>query len=172
MDLEATLEDLAPRLLRYTRGLAPDPALAEEAAQEALTALVARWRRLGPPDEPAAFAFVVARRRLHRARWKRRFFEPLESWLEGGGAKTPTPSPGSDPENRAQVRQDLDRTLAALSGLPAEQREALLLTVAGEVDVASAASILGISRSAVKMRVHRARQKLLGILEKNDGRSA
>ena len=158
MDLETTLTDLAPRLLRYCRGLAADSALAEEAAQESLTALVSRWRRLGPPEEPAAFAFVVARRRLRRAQWRQRLFEPLEKVFEG---KSPKP----DPEAQAQERQTLDHTLVALEGLPREQREALLLVVAGEFDTAGAAQVLGISRSALKMRVHRARQRLHTLLE-------
>ena len=158
MDLETTLTDLAPRLLRYCRGLARNPALAEEAAQEALTALVGRWRRLGPPEDPAAFAFVVARRRLRRAEWRLRLFEPLEKVFAG-------PSPTADPEVRAAERQALGQTLEALAALPREQREALLLVVAGELDTVRAAQVLGISRSALKMRVHRARQRLHTMLE-------
>lgn len=162
MDLENTLNEIAPRLLRYCRGLAADPAFAEEAAQEALTALVGRWRHLGPPEEPAAFAFVVARRRLRRAEWRQRLFEPLEKVLEGKSSKP-------NPETRAAERQALGHTLAALDKLPREQREALLLVVAGELDTVRAAQVLGISRSALKMRVHRARQRLHGMLETHHG---
>ncbi len=158
MDLETTLSELAPGLLRYCLGLASRRPLAEEAAQEALTALVARWRRHGPPESPQAFAFTVARRRLRRAQLRQRLLEPLERVRHGR-------SPRPDPEARALARTELTRTLAALDGLPRGHRDALLLVAAGELDTASAAGVLGISRSALKMRVHRARQSLKVLLE-------
>ncbi len=158
MDLETTICELAPRLLRYCLGLAADRPLAEESAQEALAALVARWRRYGPPESPQAFAFTVARRRLRRAQLRQRLLEPLERIRHGA-------SPRPDPEARTLARADLERTLAALDRLPRGHREALLLVAAGELSTASAAGVLGISRSALKMRVHRARQSLNALLE-------
>ncbi len=158
MDLEATLCELAPRLLRYCLGFAGDRPRAEDGAQEALTALVARWRRHGPPDSPQAFAFTVARRRMRRAILRQRLLEPLEKVLSGRG-------PNPDPEERALARADLKRTLEALHSLPRGHREALLLVAAGELETASAAKVLGISKSALKMRVHRARRSLHVLLE-------
>ncbi|MEO1369182.1 MAG: sigma-70 family RNA polymerase sigma factor, partial [Acidobacteriota bacterium] len=79
MDLDTTLDELAPALLRFCRGRSGDAGLAEDAAQEALMALVDRWRRLGPPSSPAAFAFTVARRRLGRRLTARRLWAPLEA---------------------------------------------------------------------------------------------
>ncbi len=163
MDLETTLAELAPGLLRYCLGVAADRPLAEDGAQEALAALAARWRRHGPPDSPEAFVFTVARRRLHRALLRRRLLEPLERAAIG---RSPTP----DPETRAVARADLRRTLDALRDLPRGHRDALLLVTAGELDTASAAGVLGISRSALKMRVHRARQRLHVLLDDDGGR--
>jgi len=40
VDLEATLRDIAPRLLRYCAGSLRDASLGEEIAQESLAALV------------------------------------------------------------------------------------------------------------------------------------
>jgi RNA polymerase sigma-70 factor (ECF subfamily) len=161
MDLDATLTDLAPKLLRYCLGVAADRSLAEEAAQDALTALVHRWRRHGPPDSPPAFAFTVARRRARRARLKQRLLEPLGK-LENGHQPKP------DPERLAVDRDRLRHTFGALDRLPRGHRDALLLVAAGELDVAAAAEVLGISHSALKMRVHRARQKLRDLLEDRD----
>ncbi|MEM8934108.1 MAG: sigma factor, partial [Acidobacteriota bacterium] len=67
------MSDLAPGLLRYCRGRERDPSTAEEAAQDALVALVDRWQRHGPPDQPRAFAFAIARRRLARRAMRRRW---------------------------------------------------------------------------------------------------
>ncbi|MEZ5330916.1 MAG: hypothetical protein R2991_02430 [Thermoanaerobaculia bacterium] len=63
MELERTVATLVPRVLRYC-GATRSWELAEDVAQEALTAVVHRWRTTGPPDSPIAFALVVARRRL------------------------------------------------------------------------------------------------------------
>jgi RNA polymerase sigma-70 factor (ECF subfamily) len=162
MDLEATLSDLAPRLLRYCLGLAADRRSAEDAAQEALTALVSRWRRHGPPGSAAAFAFTVARRRAKRARFRQLLSEPLERLRNGR-----CPNPG--PEELALRRDEMRRTANALERLPRGHREALLLVAAGGLDTAGAAEVLGISRSAVKMRVHRARRRLKDLLEDRHG---
>jgi len=49
--------------------------------------------------------------------------------------------------------------------LPGKDREALLLVAAGELGLAESARVLGISLSALKMRVHRARKRLQQLLE-------
>ena len=162
MDLEPLLAELARPLLRYCLGRTGDPALAEEAAQEALTALVQRCRRSGPPESPAAFVFAIARRRAGRLVLRRRLAEPL-AFLWGSAS----PEPG--PEERAVVRSDLRRTHVALGRLSRGDREALLLVVAGELPLAEGARLLSISLSALKMRLHRARQRLAALLEESDG---
>ncbi|MEM1204455.1 MAG: RNA polymerase sigma factor [Acidobacteriota bacterium] len=151
-DLEATVTALAPRLLRYCVGRSGDPGLAEDASQEALTALVQSWRLHGPPESPEGFAFVVARRRLGRRLLRRRLMEPLDA-LFGKAAE-------EDPHRELLARDDLESALVALAGLSPKLREALLLVAAGELDTATAAEVLGISTSALKMRISRAREAL------------
>mgnify|MGYP001819043924 CR=1 FL=1 len=58
----------------------------------------------------------------------------------------------------------------ALASLPERQRQALLLAATGDLDVRSAAQVLGISESAFKMRVHRARRRLVSRMELNHGK--
>ena len=163
MELETAVKELAPQLLRYSLGKMGDAGLAEEVAQDALAALVQRWRRHGPPECPAAFAFAVARRRAGRVNFQRRLLEPLNALLDGH-----SPLPG--PEERATLRTDLARTLAALRRLSGPDREALLLVGAAELGPTEGARVLGISVPALKMRVHRARKRLLQLLEENDGK--
>jgi len=166
VDLEETLRELAPRLLRYGLARCGDPALAEEAAQEGLVALALRWRRAGPPEHAAGFAFAVTRRRLFRALARRRLLAPLAA-LRNGHGRHPEP----DPERRALSRADLGRTLGAIRRLPPHEREALLLAVVGELPGDEAAAVAGVSRSAFKMRVLRARRRLQAALaqEPRDG---
>jgi RNA polymerase sigma-70 factor (ECF subfamily) len=135
-----------------------DPALAEEIAQDCLAALVQRWRRLGPPDSAEAFVFAVARRRAGRALFRSRLWAPIEGII-GNGDGAPSP------ERRAIERSEQRRVLAAVSRLPRIEREALLLVAFGELGTEEAASVLGISPSALKMRVHRARHSLTALLE-------
>jgi RNA polymerase sigma-70 factor (ECF subfamily) len=158
MDLEDTVRDLAPQLLRFSLGHTGDAALAEEVAQEALTALVQRWRRHGPPECPAAFAFAVARRRAFRLRLKRRLLEPLQTLFDW---HSPEPSPEEQAVSRAAGR----RLLAALRRLAPGDREALLLVGVEGLELSRGAEILGVSLSAIKMRVHRARKRLVLLLK-------
>lgn len=161
MELEATVNELAPGLLRYCLGRTGDAGLAEEVAQEALTALVGRWRRYGPPRSPQAFAFGIARRRAGRLMLRRRLWAPLESAL---GAHSPAP----DPARQTETRDRLAAVVRSLSRLPQKDREALLLVAAGELPLVPAAALLGISVPALKMRLHRARGRLGELMEGGD----
>jgi len=162
MELEATLAALAPDLLRLALGLTGDRAEAEDVVQEALAALVRYWRTDGPPDSPAAFACTVIRRQAVRRGVQRRALAPIEDAPEGAD-----PSPA--PDEAAHGRRQLDTALRALARLETGDREAILLSAAG-LGVDEAASVLGISPSALKMRVHRARLRLARELERGDGR--
>ena len=150
MDLEETVNELAPRLLRYCRGRLYDAEAARDVAQTALTALVARWRKSGPPDSPEAFAFRIASRRAGRARflsWRGTSLEELA---------TEPDSAADDFEGRSALRA-LRRDLRRLSE---KERNALLLVAVAELSTAAAARTLAISESALKMRVSRARARL------------
>src|SRR3954465_15456426 len=67
VDLETVAAALAPRLVAYATGRTGCRSTGQDIAQEALAALVLRWRRFGPPESPEAFVFAVARRRAGRA---------------------------------------------------------------------------------------------------------
>ena len=161
VDLESALRDLAPRLFRYAVGRTGDANLAEDVAQECLTALVARWRRYGPPNSIEAFAFAIARRRATRAALRRRLWLPIEHAL---GARDGRP----DPETCAIGRAMRDSMTAAIRRLPARDREALLLVAGGGLSTAQAAETLDISPSALKVRTFRARRRLTLLLENHD----
>lgn len=60
-------------------------------------------------------------------------------------------------EVRARVRKAIDR-------LPASYRTVLLLRDIEELDTAEAARVMGLSPNALKIRLHRARQALAGLL--------
>ncbi len=153
VDLDATLRDLAPRLLRYCAGALRDTSLGEEIAQECLAALVKAWQAGRPPDNPDAFVFAIGRRRVRRALVRRRLLVPVHALFDRRDR-------APNPEQQLLQEERRTRVAAAISQLSPSEREALLLVVAGENTIADAASVLGISTSALKMRLFRARHDL------------
>lgn len=164
VDLDEAVGALAPRVLRYAVARLGDMSLAEDVAQESLAALVRRCRNGGAPESVEAFVFAIARRRVGRLVWRRRLWLPLD---QAAGARDAGPTP----EAMAIGRDDARRMRAALARLSGRDREALLLVALGELTMADAASALGLSVPAVKMRVHRARARLAALLGDGHDRS-
>lgn len=158
MELDDVIADLAPRLLAFCRGSFRDPDLAADAAQEALAALVDRWRRLGPPESPSAFVFAVARRRAGRWFGRRRAEESLDGLAERAEAEPPI-------DETLAIREEFAAMTAALARLRRRDREALLLVAVAELPHAEAARIAATSVGAFKMRLSRARRRLAALLE-------
>lgn len=153
MDVTALVTRLSPPLNFYCRARTHCPFLAEETAQDALTALVQRCARDDPPENPEAFVFTIARRRLRRRRWWQRARLPLDAAREATATD-------ADPELRSVQRDDARRLMAAVGRLQPAEREALMLIAVHGLDAASGARRLGITASAFRMRTHRARRRL------------
>jgi RNA polymerase sigma-70 factor (ECF subfamily) len=158
VDLDRVITELAPRVLRYVTARLGDSGVAEEIAQESLASLVRCCRNGSAPDSADAYVFAIARRRVGRAVWRRRLWLPLEA---AAGARTAGPSP----EAKVIARSEEHRVRSALARLSRRDREAILLVALGEMTTADAARTLGVSVSAVKMRVSRARARLTALLE-------
>ena len=94
---------------------------------------------------------------LDHLRDPRRGHAPLDEAAVGGD---PAPGPAESLE-----RSELGRTLeAALARLTPEQREAFLLKHLEGYSYEEMAELLGVAPAALKMRVHRARDALQGLL--------
>jgi RNA polymerase sigma-70 factor (ECF subfamily) len=158
VDLETVAAELAPRLIAYAFARTRCRATAEDVAQDALVALVSRWRRLGPPESPEAFVFAIARRRAGRASLRRALLSPLD-WLSD------TPVAGGSIDDAYEQRAELAAVFKGLRTLARRDREVLLLRAIGELDLAAIAAVTGSSEGAVKMRLHRARRRLRLVLE-------
>jgi RNA polymerase sigma factor (sigma-70 family) len=143
---------------RLVRGLLPttgDLAAAEEAAQEAMTRVFARWGRIGRLESPIGYAYVVAINLLRRR--SRRRWMPL-----GREALDPRPDPAREVADRDQIAR-------ALAALPEGERDAVLLVSYLGLSSEEAAEALGIKPASVRSRVHRARTALLELKEEKDG---
>lgn len=140
-------------VLRRTQ--TPDDA-ADVIAETFLTA----WRRLDEvPADPQAqlWLYGVARRVLanHRRGERRRsaLADRLQADLERSWYQ---------PEYGGQDAQ----IAAAFGRLPAEQRELLALSAWEDLDAGQIATVLGCSRNAARIRLHRARRRLADELER------
>jgi RNA polymerase sigma-70 factor (ECF subfamily) len=157
VDLDATVTSLAPRLVAYATGRTGCRSTGEDVAQDALTALVVRWKRHGPPESPEAFAFAIARRRAGRAVLRRALARPLDFVL--------ATQADANAIDAYEQRAELQTVMATMRRLRSADREVLLLRAAGELSLNEIAIVTRSSVAAVKMRLHRARSRLTELVK-------
>lgn len=133
---------------RFARTLCSTPEDAEDAAQEALIVL---YRKIGTLRASAALAswmFQIVRhecvRRARRA-------------LHISASSTPSESSAED---AALARLEVERIIASIAVLPPEQRAVLVLRDVQGLSGKATAQALGLSRAAMKSRLHRGRETL------------
>src|SRR6185312_2443095 len=134
-----------PHVQRFARSLCATPQDAEEAVQEALIALFRKIGTLRVAGALMSWLFQVVRHEcMRRARLS---------------LHTPaTLDVARSTEELAFVRLEIERVIRCVSELPAEQREVLILRDLQGLSGAETASALGLERSAMKSRLHRARE--------------
>jgi RNA polymerase sigma-70 factor (sigma-E family) len=142
-------------LVRLAALLVRDMATAEEVVQDSFVAMHANWRRLRDSGKASSYLLrcVVNRSRSvlrHRLVAERHMLQP------------PPEMPGA--EQGAMTLLERSAVVAALRGLPARQREALVLRYYADLPEAEIASAMGISQGAVKSHVSRAMSALRGVL--------
>lgn len=126
-----------PRLRRVARSVTPDPHRADDLVQATLEKLFVAWPRLERRDEPPwAYAHVTLVNTLlaeERRPWRR--------------AEVSTPSTEMDGRVRDRVTEVTDRVTlqAALAGLPARQRIAVVLRHLEGLSVRETAEAMGCS---------------------------
>ncbi len=147
------------RVLAYAlRRVGPDRA--QDVVAE--TFLVA-WRHLRKaPEDPLPWLYRLAgNAAANDGRALRRGLRLQERARVGAVTTLASALAASDHAERVG---DTDWVLAALRRLSPRDQEALRLTVWEDLDVATAAAAMGCSTAAMKVRVHRARRRLAGLL--------
>lgn len=146
-----------PRLRRYARSLVFDPSAADDLVQTALERALAHWHQFDQRRDILVWVISIAhnahmddrRRRSHLVS-----VEPLD--LQDG------PDAVAGPVSDPGLRLDL---VAALSRLPVEQREPLLLVTLEQLSYAECAEVLHIPIGTVMSRVSRGRAALRALLD-------
>ncbi len=159
---EALFERCHPQVRAYVLRRAPQ-AIVEDVVSE--TFLVA-WRALDSvPGEPLPWLYGVARRTLANHRRGHLRSAALSARL--------TRTLVSPPEQEGPVSQEVEPQLRnALLALTVREREALLLVAWEGLSPAQAASALGCSSAAFRVRLHRARGHLVQLLERASSEAA
>lgn len=153
----------APALVRFFRAAVADHYQAEDlAAATFVSAIEALPRFRGSVEAFGSWLFQIARHELydHRRKEARSRMEPLEDKLSEAAAA----DGALDPEELAVERLDADRVMVAIRQLPPQQREVLLLRIAGGLTVSEVATILGKTPGAVRALNHRGLTSLARIL--------
>jgi RNA polymerase sigma factor (sigma-70 family) len=151
---ETLFERCHPDVVAYVLRRAPRAAVEDVVSETFLVA----WRALdGVPEEPLPWLYGVARRTLANHRRGRRRSAALSARLVHTAAPPP-PEPEVLGEGIAPTLRE------ALLALSEREREALLLVAWEGLSPAQAASALGCSGAAFRVRLHRARGNLAQLL--------
>jgi RNA polymerase sigma-70 factor (sigma-E family) len=138
-------------LLRLAVLLVRDRETAEEVVQDAFVAMHGTWGRLRDPERALAYlrkTVVNRARSVLRRRGVERRHLPGPAVDRPTGVAAGADAAAVDAERRAHV-------LDALRALPRRQREVLALRYYADLDEATIAQTLGISRGAVKSHASR-----------------
>ncbi|MBI2299770.1 MAG: RNA polymerase sigma factor [Armatimonadetes bacterium] len=149
-------------LYRLCWELLGDPDAAADAVQEAFTGA---WSRIAKLRHPEAFASwlrmaaVNACRHHHRRTWWQR------TWTDVFGERPEEQSdPGGGPAHRVESEELTREVRRALSGLPAAQREVIVLHHLEGLPLDQIAALLGVAEGTVKSRLGRGRARLAELL--------
>ncbi len=144
------------------RRLVGDPHLAGDVAQETL---IRAWKSLPNFRGDAQLSTWLHRITVntawtHKRRAKRHLGTPLEEIGE-----LPAPVDVSDPEFAGEIAELRDRLRWALDSLPESQRQIVVMKDVYGWSHAEIAESAGITVTAAKVRLHRARARLARMLE-------
>ncbi|MFI6496332.1 SigE family RNA polymerase sigma factor [Nonomuraea typhae] len=143
-----------PGLMRTAYLLTGDRHAAEDLVQSALERAYVAWRRVSAADDPDAYV-----RRILINVHARRHRRGLKEFLMARG-ETPEQVAGGDTMAQAEDRSMLMR---ALAGLPARQREAVVLRYWEDLTETQAAAAMGCSAGTVKSNAAKGIAKLRAI---------
>ncbi len=158
-DFCAELLALIPHLRAFARGLCGRPDMADDLVQETVMKAWVAHDRYVAGTNMKAWTFTILRNHfLNENRRSRRLTEIAE------GAGHPDLIAAASQEDAVHV-SDLQ---SALSRLPEDRREALLLVGAGGFSYEEAAQVCGVPIGTIKSRVARGRAQLMAMLDDAD----
>ncbi len=163
MVTRANLEQLyatwAPDVRRFAYWLTHDAAAADDITSETFVRALTRFESIRT-ESVKGYLLTIARNLVLTESRRRRRLRPLDAEHR---------DPGRDPATQAEAKSDMESVLRAVNDLPPGEREALVLRAVEELPYDEIARVLGISVVAVKVRVHRARARLIARTGRTQG---
>jgi RNA polymerase sigma-70 factor, ECF subfamily len=153
----------APSLFRFFMASVGDRHLAEDLTGSTFVSAIEGLPKFrGPVEALGGWLFQIARHDLydHRRKQSRSRIEPLDENLTEATRSDAT----VDPEELAIDRLEGSRVLVAMRELSPDQREVLLLRMAGGMTAPEVAAVLGKTTGAVKALQHRGLASLARVL--------
>ncbi|MEU3724197.1 RNA polymerase sigma factor [Streptomyces sp. NPDC031705] len=156
--LTTVVMESQPHVRKFALSLCASPQDAEDAAQEALIILYRKIGTLRATGALASWMFRIVRNECLRQ------VRVLASRSEGAA---PAPEAAAEPsaEDAVLHRLEVERVAAAVSALPRDQRQVLIMRDIQGLPGRTVAHALGLSSAAMKSRLHRARATLRHSLE-------
>ncbi|MFH9726469.1 RNA polymerase sigma factor [Streptomyces sp. NPDC017254] len=151
--LTTVVMESQPHVRRFALSLCASPQDAEDAAQEALIILYRKIGTLRATGALASWMFRIVRNECLR------HVRQLVSRREEAPAE-PEASTERSAEDAVLHRLEVERIAAAVSALPRDQRQVLIMRDVQDLPGKAVAHSLGLSNSAMKSRLHRARAAL------------
>jgi RNA polymerase sigma-70 factor (ECF subfamily) len=160
---EEFFERYSPAVFGYLHRMSGDRHLAEDLTSETFYRAIRSIDGFRGDSSLKTWLIRIARNLyLNRKRSDERS-SSLEELEEKG---TTTASADPDPESRLIREEEGEVVRRALGALPEDDRSILLLSAEEELSCREIGEVLGISITAVKTRLFRARRRLAGLLEK------
>jgi RNA polymerase sigma-70 factor (ECF subfamily) len=151
------LTALLPQVRAFARFLCQgDRAAADDLAQDALSRAWAARASFEPGSQMRAWLFVIVRNVFYSDRRKAWRSVALDQDAAERTLKT---------EGGQREALELDDVRRALTMLPEDQRDALILVTAGGLSYEEAAAVCDCAVGTIKSRVNRARKALLEIID-------
>jgi RNA polymerase sigma-70 factor (ECF subfamily) len=150
-------------LVRFAARRLRDPVLAEDAVHDVFEAVLSGRASFGGRAALRSWLTAVLKNKIVDALRRSPAHESLDGDDDGASSESARnvacPRPG--PDEIAEQRQRLARTLAGIEALPRGLRDAMRMRVLDEQPTAEVCRELGISEENLFVRVHRARKHLL-----------
>lgn len=156
MDFHDLFERYAPHVRRFAVFLCGDHALADDITSETFVRAWATQDKI-VQETVKAYLFAIARNLYHDALRHSKRLAPLGEAPVGQRSRL---------EADYEIRSELSSVMSAISALPELERAALLMRVQDGMPYEEISQVLKVSVNTVKVRVHRARLKLMEARER------
>ena len=157
------------RIWRYLERNVRNRATADELMQEVWFAVARDAARYEPTARFTTWLFTIAHHRMIDSIRRSRRQTSLDTlgYEAEAVVEQLTADPRTGPLAETQARDEAGALLRAVEQLPADQREAFLLQVEGDLSVEEIAAITGSSFETTKSRLRYARAKLRELLKEH-----